>query len=550
MKMEASLITIASKMFRSAPAGAFLFCIALLGGLFPWPVGAADDEAGVPLIVGHRTVHVFRAPFGAFSPADRAEGARKRIEQAFAQPGEGWTSIKPGEPGIAVDLDGRTLFYVVPEDARPLTGETAEGLANAASRVLQKAWSEARERRDTRANLWALGKVALATLLLALTLVAMARLSARLRCALLRWMTRRMGASSCHAGRRLAQILPTLAARLLVLLTWLLGLFLVFLHLTYSLGQFVLTRPAAERLSESIAALAANGISAMAASIPGLFISIMIFLLAWIAARISTELFAGVEAAPSENAMLNRHTAPTTRRIVNALIWLFAIAMAYPYLPGSHTEAFKGLSVIVGIMVSIGAAGVVGQIASGVMIVYTYALKQGEYVRIQEHEGTVSELGLFVTRLRTGLGEEISLPNTFVLANVTRNYSRLQEDGGYVLDISVTIGYDVPWRQVHAMLLEAACGIQEILAAPPAYVMQTALSDFYVAYRLVAHVDADAPAVRARVASDLHAAIQDAFNRHGVQIMSPHYHGDPDSPKLVPEAKWFPPPAVRNGPDR
>jgi small-conductance mechanosensitive channel len=258
---------------------------------------------------------------------------------------------------------------------------------------------------------------------------------------------------------------------------------------------------------------------------------------------VSAELFASVHASPEESPFVNTHTAPATRRIVNASLWLFALAMAYPYLPGSHTEAFKGLSVIVGVMVSIGASGVIGQIASGVMIVYTYALRVGEYVRIQEHEGTVTEIGLFVTRLRTGMGEEISLPNTLVLANVTRNLSRAADGKGYVLDVSVTIGYDTPWRQVYAMLLEAAGSVPEIRAEPPAYVVQTSLADFYVTYKLVAHVDAASPASRARVASALHEGIQDVFNRYGVQIMSPHYEADPAAPKVVPESQWHAAPA-------
>jgi small-conductance mechanosensitive channel len=339
--------------------------------------------------------------------------------------------------------------------------------------------------------------------------------------------------------------LPEIVGRIAILATWLLGLAMAYFYLTYSLAQFAFTRPASESMSNSISSLIEQALRAMVESLPGMFVSVIIFLLAWVATRISTEFFASVETRPSDSAMLNTHTAPATRRIVNASLWLFAIAMAYPYLPGAHTDAFKGLSVIVGLMASIGASGVVGQIAAGVMIVYTYALKKGEYVRIQDHEGTVTELGLFVTRLRTGLGEEIALPNAFVLGNVTRNFSRVDGNRGYVLDTTVTIGYDTPWRQVHAMLLEAAAAIAEIRGIPPAYVVQTALSDFYVEYKLVVHVDTDVPATRARVASDLHAAIQDAFNRHGVQIMSPHYVLDPRTPKLVAEKDWKPPPADR-----
>jgi small-conductance mechanosensitive channel len=275
--------------------------------------------------------------------------------------------------------------------------------------------------------------------------------------------------------------------------------------------------------------------------LPGNFIAVGIFLFAWVITRISQEFFSNVETKSSDGNWLNTHTAPATRRIVNATLWLFAIAMAYPYLPGSHTEAFKGLSVMVGLMVSIGASGIVGQIASGLILVYTYALKQGEYVRINDCEGTVTELSLFVTRLRTGMGEEIAIPNALVLSNVTRNFSRIRNSAGrsgYVLDTTVTIGYDTPWRQVHAMLIEAATATPEILDDPAPYVVQTALSDFYVAYRLVVNVGTDVPSARAKVASDLHAAIQDAFNRHGVQIMSPHYFGDPASPKLVARENW------------
>jgi len=506
---------------------------------------AAESGEPAPLVIDHRTILVFRAPLGMFSADERAQAARKRIQDALAQPGDGWTSVKSTALGEEVAIDGRPMFLVVAGDARTAAGETPEDLANAASRVLQKVWSDASERRDPRADLKALPRVALATVLVvaALAIGIMAAAFARRR--IVKGLAARLGALPGAAPRgRMARVLPGLVGRLILLATWLVGLFLIFVYLSYSLSQFVLTRPVGDSLAQSIRDLGVQALGAMADSLPGIFIAAFIFLLAWVATRVSAELFANVDPGRDEGAFINAHTAPATRRLVNASLWLFAVAMAYPYLPGSQTEAFKGLSVIVGLMVSIGASGVIGQIASGVMIVYTYALRVGEYVRIQEHEGTVTEIGLFVTRLRTGMDEEISLPNTLVLANVTRNFSRAGNGSGYVLDVTVTIGYDTPWRQVYAMLLEAAKAVPEIRAEPPAYVMQTALSDFYVAYKLVAHVDADTPATRARVASELHEQIQDVFNRYGVQIMSPHYERDPAAPKVVPEARWHEAPAV------
>ena len=511
---------------------------------------AAEEDQGVPLVVGHRTIHVFRAPVGMFSAGEREQAARKRIEATLEQPGDGWTSVKPTAQGMEIAIDGKPMFLVVPGDARPAAGESPEDLANAASRVLQKVWSEARERRDPRANLEALLRVALATVLLIVASAAAIRVAAFLRRRIVKGLAAQLGSRKGEPPpTRVAAVLPGLAGRLIFLATWLLGLFVIFAYLTYSLSQFVLTRPAGDSLAHSIRSLAVEALGSVTDSLPGMFIAVFIFLLAWVATRVSAELFASVQASPDENPFVNTHTAPATRRIVNASLWLFAVAMAYPYLPGSHTEAFKGLSVIVGLMVSIGASGVVGQIACGVMIVYTYALRVGEYVRIQEHEGTVTEIGLFVTRLRTGMGEEISLPNTLVLANVTRNFSRAGSGVGYVLDVTLTIGYDTPWRQVYGLLLAAAGKIPEVRAEPAPYVVQTALSDFYVAYKLVAHVDASTPATRARVASNLHEAIQDEFNRHGVQIMSPHYEADPAAPKVVPESQWHAAPAVRTPKD-
>jgi len=217
--------------------------------------------------------------------------------------------------------------------------------------------------------------------------------------------------------------------------------------------------------------------------------------------------------------------------------------MAYPYIPGAQTDAFKGLSVLLGLMVSVGASGIIGQAASGLILMYTRTFRPGEYVRINDSEGTVVGLGLFTTRIRTGLGEELTVPNSMVLGTVTRNYSRTVTGAGFVLDTAVTIGYDAPWRQVHAMLIEAAGKTPGVLADPPPRVFQTALSDFYVEYRLVCQAIPADPRPRAEVLSALHSNILDTFNEHGVQIMSPHYFADPADAKVVPPAKWYAPPA-------
>lgn len=538
-----------TRTFKAIVASIVMACLLWVACLsFPGRIVAAEPATtAVPLVVGHRTIHIFRVSLGAFSAEERVEGARHRIQAALASPGDGWTSVKPTEGGFLVSLDNKPMFTVADGDARKLAGETPEDLANQASRVLQRVWAESLERGDTQASLIAAAKAAGALVVLAVALFGLIALSRAVREALARRLA--AGAerlSAAGAGTRVGELLFGIGTRAFVIGTWLLGLLAVFLFIAFALSQFAVTRPVGEELSKTLTGLLSGALRASAGALPGLFVAVVVFLMARMATQISAALFDQISAGRLNLGVFDAHTASATRRIVNFAIWLFALAMAYPYLPGSQTEAFKGISVILGIMVSIGASGLVGQIASGMMLVYTRALLVGEYVRIQDSEGTVTHLGLFVTRLRTGMGEEISLPNSLVLANVTRNYSRTTGGRGYVLDTTVTIGYDTPWRQVHAMLLEATRNVPQIEREPEPYVVQTGLADFYVAYRLVVRASADTPATRAQVASNLHAAIQDTFNQYGVQIMSPHYRGDPVTPKTVPHAEWYPPPAKRD----
>jgi small-conductance mechanosensitive channel len=281
----------------------------------------------------------------------------------------------------------------------------------------------------------------------------------------------------------------------------------------------------------------------MVGALPGLAFAIVIFLIARGIVRVTAIFFDQVERSDRKLAWIDADTVKPTRRIFSFVIWVFALALAYPYLPGAQTEAFKGLSVLVGLMVSLGATSVIGQAFNGFILMFSRAYRAGDYVRIGENEGTVQSLGTFVTRIRTGLGEEVTVPNSSVMAAAIRNYSRVEPGAGCVLDAAVTIGYATPWRQVHAMLEEAARRTGDLSATPAPFVRQTALSDYYVEYRLVAYTRLTDPVLRADAISRLNGNIQDVFNEYGVQILSPHYMVDPKEPQLVPKDRWYAPPA-------
>jgi small-conductance mechanosensitive channel len=234
-------------------------------------------------------------------------------------------------------------------------------------------------------------------------------------------------------------------------------------------------------------------------------------------------------------------TARPTGRLLAAVVWLLALVAAYPYIPGSGSEAFRGIGVFVGLMLSIGSSGVVNQAVSGLMLMYTRSFRPGEFVRVGDTEGTVRAIGFLTTQIETPRREQVTIPNAVIVGNVMRNFSRFREGGGARATTTVTIGYDTPWRQVQAMLRLAAERTAGVMTEPPPRILQTGLLDHAVEYTVLVAIDE--PAARALVLDALHASILDVFNEHGVQIMSPRYEADPEQPKVVPRQDWYRAPA-------
>ncbi len=517
----------------------------LLCSLALWvPAAHAAEEAD--LLVNQRKVVTLRATLKGESPAERVQAAQEAL--AAALQGQGPDRIErqplPGDPpAVRVVVNGVAVVNLVPDD---LGGAQAGVMLDAAAldveRRLQAAVAELREARDPRQ--WAIG-VGLSLVATVVALVLLKVLAAGRR-RLLRHAARRLGDDPGTATRPWWQVPGEHAIAVLRgfagLMSWVVALLVLDVWASTVLRQFAPTRVWGERAGDWLIQQLLDLVRAAAGAVPGLVTAVLIFLLARGVLRVVRGVLERVERGEIEFAGLDADTAGPTRRLAALVIWLFALAMAYPYLPGASTEAFKGVTVLAGLMVSLGASGVVGQVMAGLSLMYSRALRLGEYVRIGEVEGTVTHLGMFSTRLQTGLGEEVSLPNAVVFSQPVRNFSRLvEQDGQFMLHTAVTIGYATPWRQVHAMLLEAARRTPGVLEQPAPYVVQTALSDFYVEYRLCAQGSRSAPRRRAEAMSQLHAHIQDVFNENGVQIMSPHYRSDPAEPQVVPAGPWFPP---------
>lgn len=500
------------------------------------------DEA-VELKVANRSIMLFRATILGEAPASRVKRAKMVIHEALNEDAELKISTGSIQNSYIVLIGDKRAFIVAPKDVDSLEYSSVQEAAEGAAERLRQVVTETREARNLQMIVRSLGLAAVATLIYLALLWCLAWLRRKLLSKLPALMDRHTRALKVGRVQLIdANFLYPLVSRFLLLLRWLLILLLTYEWLGFILSRFPYTRPWGESLNNYLFELAGYLLQGIVDAIPGLGVALAIFFIARGVVAFTRRILRRM-ATPGTFSWLNHETLQPTQRLTALAVWLFALAMAYPYLPGAGTDAFKGLSVLIGLMISLGATSVVGQAAAGLILTYTRTLRPGEFVRIGEYEGTVTELGMFTTRIRTGLGEVLTLPNSMITGTVTKNYSRTVQGPGYVVDTVVTIGYDTPWRQVEAMLLEAAKRTPGVLEDPPAQVFQTALSDFYPEYRLVAQAIPSQPRPRAVLLSMLHANIQDVFNEYGVQIMSPHYLGDPPEEKRVPPEKWFTAPA-------
>ena len=227
--------------------------------------------------------------------------------------------------------------------------------------------------------------------------------------------------------------------------------------------------------------------------------------------------------------------AMPTYHIIRFLLYAFMIAMIYPYLPGSNSGVFQGISVFVGLIVSLGSSTVIGNIIAGLVITYMRPFKLGDRIKLNDTTGNVVEKTPLVTRIRTPKNEVVTIPNSFVMSSHTVNFSQSAREFGLIIHSEVSIGYDVPWRTVNKLLVEAALNTPGVVDDPRPFVLSTSLSDWYPVYQVNAYIkDADR---LAQIYSDLHQNIQDRFNEAGVEIMSPHYMAvrDGNAPAMAPK---------------
>jgi small-conductance mechanosensitive channel len=318
---------------------------------------------------------------------------------------------------------------------------------------------------------------------------------------------------------------------------------IVIAYLRYALALIPWTWGAASQIDDWVLAPLAIIGSGIVTKIPDLVFLLVLFVVVRYALRLIQLFFAAVGRGEVALEGFDPDWANPTFKIVRVAVVAFALIVAYPYIPGSSSAAFKGVSLFIGVIFSLGSSSAISNVVAGYTMVYRRAFREGDVVKVGEVSGLVTQVRLQVTHLRTPKNEEVVVPNATIMGSEVVNYSSFAKSAGLILHTTVGIGYETPWRQVEAILLDAARRTPGLRHDPPPFVLATALGDFAVTYQL--NVYCEDPWAMARQYSELHRNILDVFNEHGVQIMTPAYESDPEEPKVVPRDKWtWPPPAT------
>ncbi len=507
-----------------------------------------DEPAAV--VVANRTVAVLRAEWNGYSPASRANSAMDRIRQVVELNITGPVRAERIGESYRILIKDRPVFHIYDADVDLLAEETTAQVGAETVRKLQEALTAIQEQRRPavilQGVLWAL----LSTVILGILVWLCLRIHHRLRSSLGQLAQGRLKDLDAETVRMLTRPFRMILKGVTRLALVFAVVFLVYVWITSILSHFPLTRPWGDGLRHSALGVITTVGSGILSALPGLGIVAIALFIAWGLSRGVRLFFAVVEQRQVCIPWLNLYpdTATPMRRLTLIALWGFTVVLIYPYLPGSETEVFKALGIFFGVVISLGSSGLVSQLISGFILIFSRFFSVGDYVRVGEVEGTVKSIGAVSTKVHTIRREEVNIPNNVLLNGTSLNFSRLAGDHGVAVHSSVTIGYDTPWRQIHAMLRTAADRTAGLKKEPAPFVIQTALGDFYVEYQVNAYLEeADQ---RVFVLAELHANIQDAFNENGVQIMSPHYRTDPPVPKVVPKSDWHIPPAPPAGEER
>lgn len=518
-----------------------LFCLVLLLTLSPIFMIAAQNNPAkqgqetpletlgevFPVMLDNQELFTIRQGIGSFSAQERAKSITDRIEKIAdddaLSPEDLTIKIDPEDKNPSIILGDTVIATITSKDAK-LQAVSQEVLAERALAKIKAAIVRYRQERQPDNLLKDAVLTVSATLATVLIFWVIIFISSRVFPQIQRLITSLVpGVVFQNFEIISSQTIGIFSLRVLQFIRTLIILTILYFYLTFVLRLFPWTRKFGDGFLQYFFSALEVISQEIAKYLPNIFIILLIIFITHYLLRAIKPFFTGLER---ENLVINGFYpdwAKPTYNLLSLLIIALAIVIAFPYLPGFNSPAFQGLSVFLGVLFSLGSTSAIANVVGGIILIYTRSFQLGDKISIGDVIGDVIEKGLLVTRIRTPANRIITIPNSSLLNTNVINFSVSQREfkQPLILQTTVTLGYDLPWRKVHATLKEAALATQFIVSEPAPFVLQTSLDDFYVSYQLNAYTDH--PNKMVYIYSELHQNIQDKCNEVGIEIMSPHY---------------------------
>ncbi|MCA2812519.1 MAG: mechanosensitive ion channel family protein [Microcystis sp. M090S1] len=518
-----------------------LFCLVLLLTLSPiFRIAAQNNPAKqgqetpletlgevFPVMLDNQELFTIRQGIGSFSAQERAKSITARIEKIAdddaLSPEDLTIKIDPEDKNPSIILGDTVIATITSKDAK-LHAVSQEVLTERALAKIKAAIVRYRQERQPDNLLKDATLTVSATLATVLIFWVIIFISSRVFPKIQRLITSLVpGVVFQNFEIISSQTIGICCLRVLQFIRTLIILTILYFYLTFVLRLFPWTRKFGDGFLQYFFSALEVISQEIAKYLPNIFIILLIVFITHYLLRAIKPFFTGLER---ENLVIHGFYpdwAKPTYNLLSLLIIALAIVIAFPYLPGFNSPAFQGVSVFLGVLFSLGSTSAIANVVGGIVLIYTRSFQLGDKISIGDVIGDVIEKGLLVTRIRTPANRIITIPNSSLLNTNVINFSVSQREfkQPLILQTTVTLGYDLPWRKVHATLKEAALATKFIVSEPAPFVLQTSLDDFYVSYQLNAYTDH--PSKMVYIYSELHQNIQDKCNEVGIEIMSPHY---------------------------
>lgn len=512
------------------------------------PPGFTVADPGGPVELEGKVLFYLRVNTKVDTAQKRAQTLSASILKLAEDPLFSPKSISVRDSEFSSDImAGDKVLYPLWEFEARVMGKPANELAREDADKIRQAIAAYQKEHSLRNWIIRIAKTVLALFALIILVTLVNRGMRRLNRAILasgRIRSVKIGEFEFFTAGRIKAVITSAVkmVRMLIILV------LVYVYFHLGLSFFPATQRYALKLYESLLGAIGTIGEAIWGHTPALAFLVVLLLLTRYVLKTLRFFFEQVREGKVTIGGLDAEVAPITYRIIKLLIIAFVLVVAYPFIPGSGSTAFKGISIFAGVLFSLGSSSAIANLIAGVSLTYQRSFRVGDVIKVGDATGVVLERRLYITRLKTFKNEVITIPNNTILSGHVTNLSQeVRKGDGLILHTSVTIGYDAPWETVHHLLIDAANRTKHVLKSPSPFVLQTALNDFYVAYELNAYTDA--PEIMPRLYSDLHQNIQNTFNEGGVEIMSPHYTQVRDGNHTTIPADYLPPdyeaPAIR-----